>query len=75
MNPAKEVFDTFLQEQKEPGTVSIVIENILAAVATNHHMITGARVVDSWFAGHDEILQIDTHKSSLTPIMTPIMGN
>jgi len=43
---------SFLQKQIEAITVGIFKEDVLAAVAAQHHVVHSSRIVDSWFSCH-----------------------
>jgi hypothetical protein len=59
-------FYTFLQQQHEATAVGIIEENILTVVASQHGVVKGRWIVDSWFACHGGILASNCIDASLT---------
>ena len=71
VDAALELFHDVLEKMVETEPLAAVEENRLSGVSTEDNMVDCAGKMDARFTCHDHIIQGNSSKSSLTP-MVPI---
>jgi len=67
-------FDTLIKQKTGTAPVLIREEDILTCVALKDHRVTGARVLDSWFAYHQYLFVTEGPFIKPDPVMIRSRG-
>jgi hypothetical protein len=67
MDAAAKTFNRLLQKQVKAAVVPLVEKDRLSRIATKDYVVDCARIMNAWFAWHEERLLGNVQMSNLTP--------